>query len=109
MGLLGNLLKLVGIGSDRSSSGGDRGVYYYVRCGRCGEKIRVRVDPYWDLSPEPEGSGFSVKKHIIGQKCFRAIEVTLTFDDKRKETERTISNGTFITAEEFAADQQPAT
>jgi len=108
MGLLDGLLKRIGVGGGPKETG-DRGVYYYVRCDRCKEKIRIRVDPYWDLSPENEGSGFTVTKHIIGQKCFRTIEATLTFDDKRVETERLISGGKFITAEEYAegAEEKP--
>lgn len=111
MGLFASLLKLVGIGQSSASS--DRGVYYYVRCDRCGEKLRLRVDPYWDLGTT-DGGGFSVTKHLIGQKCFRTIEVTLTFDDKRQESERDITGGKFITAEEYAKesasgrDQRPA-
>ncbi|HEX5415692.1 MAG TPA: hypothetical protein VFZ25_08490 [Chloroflexota bacterium] len=107
MGLLDGLLKRVGIGGGPKETG-DRGVYYYIRCNKCKEKIRVRVDPYWDLSPEFEGSGFSVTKHVIGQKCFRTIEVSLTFDDKRQETERSISGGTFITVAEYEEGAEEA-
>ncbi len=102
MGLLDNLLKLVGV--RRPPASGDRGVYYYVRCDRCGERLRLRVDPYWDLG-SADGGGFVVTKRLVGQKCFRPIEVTLTFDDRRVETERDITGGKFITAEEYGAEE----
>src|SRR5579884_1244160 len=102
MGLLDGLLKLVGVGGGRPS---DQGLYYYVRCDKCGEKIRFRVDPRWDLAPTYDGddqaSSYSVTKHIVGQKCFRPIEVTLTFDRGRKESSRSVTGGQLITAEEY--------
>ena len=106
MGLLTNILKSVGIGRGTSLSG-DRGIYYYVRCDRCKETLRFRVDPLWDLGTA-DGGGFVVTKHIMGQKCFRTIEVTLTFDDRREESERDITGGKFITAAEYDQDH-PAT
>ncbi|HLG50334.1 MAG: hypothetical protein IRY83_07685 [Chloroflexi bacterium] len=87
----------------------DRGIYYYVRCDKCGEKIRFRVDPLWDLSPVYEGedqaSGYVVTKRVVGQKCFRPIEVSLTFDRNRKESGRSVTGGHLISAEEFAAEE----
>jgi hypothetical protein len=107
MGLFSNLLKGLGIG--RGTPSGDRGMYYYVRCDRCKETIRFRVDPLWDLGTA-DGGGFVVTKQIMGQsqKCFRTIEVTLTFDDRREESERSISGGTFVTAEDYEREH-PAT
>jgi len=86
----------------------DRGSYYYVRCDRCHQAIRVRVDPAWDLSPDFEGGGgFGVTKHVIGQKCFRPIEVTITFDEKRNEIDKEITGGKFIAEAEYDAEQAP--
>ena len=106
MGFLNSLLKLFGVGSAPA----DHGLYYYVRCDKCGEKIRFRVDPRWDLSPDYDGgdqaSRFTATKYIVGQKCFRPIEVTLTFDRDRKESGRSVSGGQLITAEEYEADNQ---
>ena len=104
MGLFSGLRRLFGGGSSDTA---DRGQYYYVRCDKCKEAIRFRVDPLWDLGPSEGGGGFTVDKHIIGQKCFRPIEVTLTFDDHRIETERSITGGTFITVAEYEQAQAP--
>jgi hypothetical protein len=106
MGFFSRVLNSIGIGRGPSTSG-DRGVYYYVRCDRCKETLRFRVDPYWDLGTA-DGGGFVVTKHIMGQKCFRTIEVTLTFDDRREESERSISGGSFVTAADYDREH-PAT
>lgn len=106
MGIFDGLRKAIGIGGGGKGEGADRGIYYYVRCDKCGEAIRIRVDPYWDLG-EGDG-GFSVTKHVIGQKCFRPIEVTIDFDSGRKEIDKAITGGKFISAEEYAAQLPPA-
>ena len=106
MGLLDTILKLFRGGGQAAPA--DRGLYYYVRCDRCREAIRIRVDPGWDLAPDFEGGGgFGVTKHVIGQKCFRPIEVTITFDEKRQEIDKEISGGKFISAAEYEAEQVP--
>lgn len=107
MGLLDGLLKLVGRGTTAPT---DQGWYYYVRCDKCGEKIRFRVDPRWDLAPLYDGddraSSYQVTKYIVGQKCLRPIQVTLTFDQNRKESGRSVTGGRLISAEEYETDSQ---
>ena len=79
------------------------GYWVYVRCHRCGEVIKTRIDLRNDLSPG-EAGGFKVSKTLVGnQRCFERIETTLLFDENRKLVERNILRGDFITAEEFAA------
>ena len=104
MGLFDGLKKLFGGRVDATP--GDRGVYYYVRCDRCKEALKFRVDPLWDLG-STDGGGYVVTKHIIGQKCFKTVEVVLTFDDHRVESERQIYGGTFITLEEYEQATAP--
>lgn len=91
----------------------DNAYYYYVRCGKCGEVIRVRVDRANDLAQDFDGagdnpSGYSVTKGIVGKKCFRSISVTLKFDGSRRESSRSIDGGDFVTAEDYAAHEAEA-
>ena len=84
---------------------GDEGYYIYVRCRRCGEVIKTRLNLQRDLSYSDEG-GYVVHKTLVGnQLCFERIEVTLIFNERRQLVDRQISRGEFITAEEFAANQ----
>ena len=92
----------------------DRGMYYYVRCAKCGEAIRVRVDRSNDLAQEFEDggdhpSGYVATKGVVGKKCFRTISVTIKFDGARRETSRSIDGGDFISAEEYQAAQDETT
>ncbi|RME73433.1 MAG: hypothetical protein D6784_11940 [Chloroflexi bacterium] len=101
MGFLKSVKSLFS-GSGRS---GDESAYYvYVRCRRCGEPIKSRIDLYNDLSLRDEG-GYWVHKTLMGRRhCFERIDVTLYFDDRRQVIDRQISRGTFISAEEYEAD-----
>ncbi|GAB4526718.1 MAG: hypothetical protein Kow0063_01220 [Anaerolineae bacterium] len=100
MGLLDSIQSLFR-GSGGQGDGNARWVY--VRCGRCGEAIKTRIDLRNDLS-RLEGGGFVVNKTLVGsQRCFERIQVTLTFDDNYKVVGREIVRGEFITAEEFEA------
>jgi hypothetical protein len=93
-----------------SSSGSKDQVEYwlYVRCVRCGENLKVRINMRNDLSIEySEGGGkptYFTRKVVIGeQRCYQPIEVKLTFDEHRKLIDRQISGGTFVEEGEAAA------
>ena len=96
------------------SGGGGRpsdAIWLYVRCAACAEAIQVRIDPAHDLSPEFDGehdytTGYNNSKEIVGQRCFRRIHVDLSFDARKRVIEQQIAGGTFITAEEYEAEQR---
>jgi DNA-directed RNA polymerase subunit N (RpoN/RPB10) len=71
-----------------------------VKCNRCGEVIRARVNLYHDLSMEYDEDGkttFFCRKVLIGEKqCFQRIEVRLTYDANRKLHSREITGGQFV-------------
>ncbi len=99
-----NLLKK--IGSLFLSSAGDRGLWIYVRCNRCGEKLKTRIDIMTDLTVRyGESNGEDVyytRKTLIGSElCFQPIEATLTFDLRRQLIDKQITGGEFITKQEF--------
>ena len=84
-----------------------RAYWLYVKCGRCGEKIKARVDLYNDLSPiyNEAGVTYFCRKVLIGQQhCYQKVEVEMSFDERRLLTDRQISGGKFITEEEFTAE-----
>ncbi len=91
-----------------SASSGDEGAYWvYVRCNRCEEPLRTRVNLYNDLSVDYQGrkgQTYHCSKTLVGrQGCFQRIEIELSFNRNRKLIERDISGGTFIEADEYSA------
>ena len=101
MGFFDSLKSLLGGSSERS----DEAYWLYVRCRRCGEVIKTRVDLLNSLSLNDEG-GYTVSKTLVGNRlCFERIEVILTFDAQRRLINRDIARGDFISKEEFEAAQ----
>ena len=99
------------LGGGRAGSDRD-GLYIYVRCGRCGEVVRIRINMANELQQEfaeAEGvAGYTLRKGVVDVKCFRPIEVTMRFDGRRRELSREIEGGTFISREEFEAARRNA-
>jgi hypothetical protein len=95
MGRLDFLRRLFGSagGSSRSP---DSGIYVRVKCSACGEVIQARINPTSELSQADEG-GYFVRKVLVGQQCFRPIEVELHYADLRgREISRDVHGGTSV-------------
>ncbi len=90
---MGWLDKLFGRSSAPSAVSG---LMRAVRCNRCGTIVRVRIDPRNDLSLNDDSSGYLLRKIIVDDTCFSRIEMVLTFDLNRRETDATITGGTFV-------------
>lgn len=99
MSLLDRIRSILGSGSR------ERSEWVYVQCVHCGEKLRARIDTYNDLSVQYDDRGESTyfcRKVIIGSaRCYRPIEVKLSFDGNRRLIDREIDGGRFITMEDY--------
>ena len=84
--------------------------WIYVQCDQCGEMLRTHVNLHNDLSirygeSERDNAYFTRKRIIGSHRCFRPIDVELTFDSKRNLLDQQIQGGRFISEEEFNAGQ----
>jgi hypothetical protein len=94
VGPLSWLARLFGGGGGVRSA--DGGIYVEVQCSSCGEVIRARVSPTSELSQDDDGTYF-VRKVLVGQKCYRSIEVLLRYKDLRgTELSREVHGGTSV-------------
>jgi hypothetical protein len=78
----------------------------FVKCDKCGEVLKGRVDLMNDLSFQYAESGagqsYYCRKVFIGSKrCYSPIEVELTFDKNRKLMNQEISGGQFVTEADY--------
>lgn len=99
------LRKLFG-GGGSTQQGDNRALHLYIKCGRCGTPVHVRVDLHNDLAADygdTEAEGYVLRKEVMDDRCFRLMQAEITFDTKRRETGRTVEGGTFITPEEYEA------
>lgn len=84
----------------------DTALWVYVRCGHCGEAIRVRGDRRYDLVSEmleagEAGPAYTMSKDIVGNRCVQRIAVRLLFDRRLQVIGHEIQGGTLLTAEEY--------
>ena len=96
-----NLLKQI-VTLFQSTSSMDRSAYWLsVKCNRCGEVVRARIDLNNELSTEygegGETQAYICRKVLIGEQlCFQPLEVTLKFDADRKLSDRQVNGGLFV-------------
>ncbi|MCC6174696.1 MAG: hypothetical protein IT305_05275 [Chloroflexi bacterium] len=105
MGLWDTLKSALGFGG--GSGDVDRGLYLYVRCDRCQDIVRVRINMANDLRQEFDNSenvaGYALSKTVVDSKCFRPMALEMRFDSRRRELERTIDGGEFVTEADWLA------
>jgi hypothetical protein len=88
----------------------ERYAMIYVRCKRCGEMIRGRVDLWNEISPDYEGGTMSYhcRKVLMGSStCFQKVEVVLRYDGNRQLVDQEVIGGEAITQEEFEGQENP--
>jgi len=108
-----NILKNLGrlFGGGAPSGDDPDGLYYYVRCLRCGEVIQVRLNKNNDLSIEYGEKGeasdrLSAHKVIVGTRCYNRIEADFTFNRSRTLVDKQITGGTFTDASEYQSPSE---
>jgi hypothetical protein len=96
---------LGGGGGPKSASSGDPyGINLYLRCKKCGELFRVRVDRRSDLSRTDDGPGaFYLRKEVMDDKCFQLSEVEMWFDSSYRIVESDVRGAELISQEEYEA------
>jgi len=107
MNILKQIANIFGGGQPLTRS--DAGLYYYVRCERCGEVIKVRINSMNDLSQNDEGDAWFARKTIVGRRCYNRIEAEFVYDAKRQLTRSDIKGGMLVTEEEYERDQKRET
>lgn len=98
-----NLLRKIFGGDDRPPS--DGAIHLYVRCNKCNALVHVRIDPRNDLAVEygdnDDAVGYRLTKEIMDSRCFRLIRAEIEYDRGKREVNRQIDGGTFISKDEY--------
>ena len=80
------------------------GIYFYVQCENCGEKLRLRADKRHDLMRDYESGRLIWVKEIMDARCFQIMYARVVLDQKyRVQSQAIEGQGRFITEEEFLA------
>ncbi len=75
---------------------------FHVRCDHCGEVVRVRVDPRWDLTQEFDGdlTGYRLSKDVLGVRCNRLMRLRVTLDRAYRITATEVDGGRLVSGPE---------
>lgn len=117
VGLLDGILSIFGLGGRGGAGSTDRGLYVYIRCNRCQDVVRVRINvanEVSELTDEPDdgvenprasnsAARYTITKGVVDTKCFRPMRLTMLFDGRRRELERTVEGGTVVEQEDWEA------
>lgn len=96
MGFLNSIKSMFGGGNQAA----EEDYWLSVRCRRCGEIIKTRLDLRNALNPREDGAGYITRKTLVGsQLCFQRIEVTLYFDENRRLIDQEIEHGEFVSTD----------
>lgn len=78
----------------------ERSFYYTVKCSKCGEEIRVRMDKMNEPSPEYDDRGrishYIYRKDVLGQRCFNLIQVEFVFNSRFEIISSRVTGGKLI-------------
>ena len=77
------------------------GLYFYVRCGRCGACVRLRADKQHDLNPAD--GGYTWHKTIVDSKCFRRIPTVVQLNHNYQVVGQEIEGGSYISQADYEA------
>jgi hypothetical protein len=98
------LSKLFG---SKGGEGDSEGLYFYVQCDRCGEKLRIRADRRHDLTRDPEQGGYVWNKEIMDGRCFQLMYAHVVLDQSFAVQSQSIEGeGHFISQEEYEAEAE---
>jgi len=113
---MGWLQRLFGGGARASSPADPHGLYVYVRCSKCAEAVKVRINLSNDLSELMADDdsdrivGYAAEKGVVGSNfmCGQTMRLYLTFDRSRRLTDKRVEGGAFISEDEYRTSESPA-
>lgn len=90
-----------------ASSANGNVIWLYVRCERCGEKIRVRINRNTDAQQEYDEGGrpthYLLRKEILGNRCPTLMSVEMQLDNAGRITEQHPDRCLIISEQEYDA------
>lgn len=96
-------------GKSETAEQTDRGgIFVYVVCDRCGDRLRLRIDRQYDLNRIDEG-GYVWHKTLVDGKCYRPMPTVVKFDSNYQVVSAEIEGGHYVSREAYEAAERAAT
>jgi len=109
MGLLDALRRLfMSQPASPAASGDPNGLWFYFRCNKCGDVVRVRAHRYNDLNREEGGPApLVLRKDVMDTKCFQLMRAEIWLDNNYGVVSSEVSGGKLISEEEYVQAKAP--
>jgi hypothetical protein len=92
-----------------ASDGDPHGIYFYFRCDRCGEIVRVRANRRNDINREEDGPGALVlRKEVMGNKCYQLMSAEIWLNDSYQVVNAEVTGGKLADVDDYEAQQAAA-
>ena len=93
-------------GKNSSVRGNKDVLWLYIKCNKCGKKLKLFINKNTDLENQYKemgeaGPDYIMKKEAMDDKCFSKIFIRIEFGKGRNILSREITNGEFISEEKF--------
>jgi hypothetical protein len=108
MGSFADLVRSIFGGGSRGTgrSGGDEGMYFYVKLTQSGEIVELRLIPRQELVPDYQAGGYFSHKVITGPRTLARATALFRFDENRRFSEAEIEGGELSDEDEYRAVEQ---
>jgi hypothetical protein len=108
MSFLKNLFSSIFGSADREIKD-PNGIYFYIRCNKCGTPVRTRADKAHDFERDYDTGELTWNKEVMDGGCFSLMYATVRMNGAFQVIEQSIEGGEFITWEEYKQLTQPKT
>lgn len=106
MGLFGELARKLFGGASKPGTGGDEGLYFYVRLTQTGEVVKIRLIPRQELVPDYKNGGYFSRKVITGPRTLGRADAVFRFDEKRRFSGAEINGGELVEGADSAEGER---
>ena len=82
-------------------------LWLHIKCNKCGKALKLFVNKNTDLEaqykePDEAGPDYILRKEAMDDKCLTRMFIRIEFDKNRNILSREITNGEFVSEEEFS-------
>jgi hypothetical protein len=77
------------------------GIYFYIRCNKCGTPVRIRANKHSDFQRDYDTGELLLRKEVMDGGCFSLMYATVRLNSAYQVIEKDVEGGEFLTWEEY--------
>ena len=85
----------------------DSGIYLYLKCDRCSDVVRLRLEPKYELVSDQ--GGYISNKIVVDSRCYERMSSVFHFNHRQQLESAEIDGGELASKADFVAAQSGST